>query len=230
MSVRFNGSTDTLKRTTSSPSTGSNAFTVMVWVKLISDRNDYSTVISIGPTDPSVCIVQTDTDGTSLIAYVSGSTHSTTGVLVVGTWAHVTITHAAAGGTYTVYLNGVSIGTFADFGALSTVLVEFGNDAFTEWADAEFRGGRAWTAELTALEILSELASTTVVKTASLFADWDMANNAAAGTDRNGGAAPLTAANLSDGASDPTIYSGGGGSTFPPVPRPLTSMSTLITM
>lgn len=230
MSVRFNGSTDTLKRTATSPSTGTNAFTAMVWMKLISDRNDYSTAISIGPTDPNVCIVQTDTDGTSLIAYVGGSTRSTTGALVVGTWAHIAITHAAAGGTYNVYKDAILIATFTDFTALSTALIEFGNDAFSEWADAEFRGGRAWTTDLTILEIAAEMASTTVVKTASLFADWDMANNAAAGTDRNGGAAPLTATNLSDGASDPTIYGGGAVDPFPVIPKRPSSMPTLVTM
>lgn len=180
----------------------------MVWVKAITDRNDYSTVFALGTTDPTVCTVQTDADGTTLTVYAIGTQRLASASLVVGTWAHICITRSA-GGAYTLYKDGASILTFTEGTALVGTCVEFGADSqigFTEWVDGEFRGGRAWTVELTSGEVAAEKASATVVKTANLFADWDMATAAAAGTDRNGSAAPLTAANLSDGASDPSIY------------------------
>lgn len=226
MSVRVNASGDLIIRSASGPNvTITDAYTFMVWVKVISDRNDYGAVIAIG--DTSAYVIGPGADGLSLIFYNNSSETDSGQDLVVGTWHHIAFTHPAVSGICRVYLDGVEVISNTNFNAITGSKFQFGNDDFTEWMDAEFRGGRSWQAELTITEVNSERASATPVK-AGGWAHWELDNTSTGGDDTTGNARPLTLTNLSNGASDPSIYA--PASSFPPVPKPFTSMHTLVAM
>ena len=71
---------------------------------------------------------------------------------------------------------------------------------------------RIWQTDLTDGELALEKASTVVVKTASLWANYPMTNASTAATDISGNSRDLTASGSpADGNDDPPGQSGGGG-------------------
>jgi hypothetical protein len=205
MSIRINSGSDSLKRTISCPAIGNNPFTVMVWVKLITNVSAYATIFEVGDTYPESAVLRTGIDGLNLNMFASGMNISGSVPLTLGAWAYVGITRAS-GGAYVLWKDGANIASFGDFGAVTGTTIQFGNNPFNEYIDAEFRGARAWSKALTEEEIALEMASDIVVETDSLFGDWDMEDDASAGVDRSINENHLIAVSISNGESEPSIY------------------------
>jgi len=220
MSIRIDSSSDVFSRSlwATAGNTTSNPWTIMGWVKLINDRNTNSSVWGLG-SGSSDYVVQTDVDGTTLNFYDGGAYDSETFALTVGTWYHIAVTRNTSSGAMSVYVDGTLRISNSNFNALSGILWTLGADSFTtaEWADAEFCDWRIWQAELTSSEVTTEKGSTTPVK-ASPYVVYRLSSAATAATDTSGNARSATVSGLSDGASEPTIY-GGGGATGGPFPH-----------
>ena len=110
MSVRFNGTSDTLRATMTALTVSTGSIQVLFWAKLISDLNAESDLVTIGdqvnPTSANRVGLTTDTDGLDLLGWPGGSGPLT---LATGTWYGFVLGRELAT-TYHVYS-----GTTADF-------------------------------------------------------------------------------------------------------------------
>lgn len=148
MSVRSNGSGDNLVATL--PAVPSGAFSLGVWVKLISDRNTYSNIVSFqnASVPAGVFNCTTDVDGTTVSYYNSQTGAYNTGgpSLSIGTWYWVVVSRDGSDTvSVRVFDDSTSTtptGSFTDASetlgsTLDTIVV--GETTSGEWADAEFR-------------------------------------------------------------------------------------------
>lgn len=204
MSIRFDNESDSLKRIISSPGSGTDPFTVLVWVKLVSNVSNYATLIDVGDTYPESAVLRTGANGLDLNIFSSGMNVSGSDPLVVGVWAYIGLVRDA--GSYIIYKDAVDIGDQADFGPVTGTTIQFGNNPFGEFSDVEMRGARAWTKALTPEQIALEMTSQTAVEMDGLFGDWDMEDDDTAGEDRSGNNNDLIAVGITAGSSDPEIY------------------------
>lgn len=201
MSIRFDASTDLAKRILTAPTYSAAAITFMCWIKIINDRNDYGTVVFFGGS-PNNMGIQLFSDGTTLMFW-DNTSEFTGSALTVGVWYHITWTKSSSG-VHKVYLNGVLDITTTNNGSVSNAEFSFGNDAITEWVDAELDYPRIWQAELTSTEVVSEYGSATPVKSTP-WAYYDWSSSTGAATDSSGNSRDLTLTTISSGASRPTF-------------------------
>jgi hypothetical protein len=150
MAIRFDASGDSLSRTRLA-----GAKTVMAWIYIATDRNDYTAFFGLGDNE----IVATTTTGTTLLHY-DGAAERTGTNLVTGTWYHLAYASAGddIGNGFTVYLNGVSDITSAGRGGTGTgTNMYLGNDAYSEWLNGRIAHVKIWNAQLTQAEIQQEM-------------------------------------------------------------------------
>jgi hypothetical protein len=204
MSILFDSGTDRARRTVSAPNYGSSdAYTFMVWFKLISNRGDYSTVFAFGTASPLHMVVQTSSDGLTLVFW-NGGAEVGSFLLTVGVWYHIAYVHDASGNV-TIYVDGVSRITDTGVGSPSGTAIQFGNDeVYNEYANCEMDYPRCWQAALTGTEVNTDKASNVPVK-ASPWAYWDWSSATGAGTDQSGNGRDLALTGITDGSSRPTI-------------------------
>lgn len=223
MAARSDAATDRVS-VASAPST--STITVGGWVKIVNDRNDFSTFMRLYSAGGGTAItIGTKTDGTTPFVF---SPLNSTGVaaagMTVGTWTYIAYTLGAAGavaifagttpGSLTKTTGTVAANGTADHLAL------FGREPAdgTEWLDGSIAYWRIWTAVLSDSEIAAESQSATPVRTSGLWASWAFA--AAALTDGSGNGRNLAAGTTSlTSDTDPTLSTGVTGTGAATAPK-----------
>ena len=186
MAVSLDAAADAVLSTASLPS--ATAYTACGWFVLSTDRNDYSCLIALdnntgGGSSTGYINVQTDIDGTSLVAYTDsptgpGYSMASIATLSVGTPFFVAVTAAGTGAAdVKVYYRTESQNSFSS-GSLNGVTftpaqIVFGNSQFTN----TFWNGRIWNAKvwdraLSASELLVESYYRRVMFPASINRHW----------------------------------------------------------
>ena len=102
MAETFNGNVANYTQKAISFSAGKG--TVMAWVRIATDRNDYSTFFQCNNVDNQQFVLQTGADGTTLSCYIYNNT-VTGSNLTAAVWYHLTLTWD--GTSARVYVNGV---------------------------------------------------------------------------------------------------------------------------
>lgn len=176
VAIRFSASSHSL--TVAAPPDGD--FTIMAWVLIVVDRNDYSSFFTIGTSiSTGFRYLGTDADGTTLLldaGYITGTGAS----LNVGQWYHVAMVEDGAGNTVIAYLNGVAnIGPLTQTAARQTNTLYAGNNAFSEFLNGRVAYVKAWTAILTESEIQVEMQTIAPRRTANLWGWWPLFPGAA---------------------------------------------------
>ena len=154
MAIRFDGTgADNLNRAISfSADTG----TIMAWIRIVTDRNAFTSFFNPRQTANQEVLIQTDATGT-LLGLWQANVMTTGTNLTVGQWYHLAISNSAS--ACTVYLDGVQDITRAHAaGAVNWTQVYFGTNAL---ATSEALNGnigviKAWNATLTLAEINAE--------------------------------------------------------------------------
>jgi hypothetical protein len=152
MAIRCDASGDSLSRARLA-----GAKTVMAWIYLAADRNDYTVFFGLGSNE----LIGTGSDGTTLIHY-DGAVERTSSNLATGTWYHLAYVSAgdAISNGFTVYLNGVSsITTGGRSGTSAGTNMYLGNDEYSEWLNGRLAHIKVWSAALTQTEVQQEMYS-----------------------------------------------------------------------
>jgi hypothetical protein len=167
MALRFDASGDVLSRTTSLPAI--NAFTIMAWAMIVTDRNNYSTFMGLGDTSGGEeILLQTDTDGTTFNLW-NGIADNTGSALSVGAWNHLAVTCSGTGANGLLgYLNGVVDITTTASGLVASQTMRFGNSAVSEFLNGTLGAIKVYGAVLTAAEIATEMRSYVPVRWTNL--------------------------------------------------------------
>lgn len=188
--LRIDALGDALKLAT--PQSSPTSITMLGWVKLGVDRNDYSCVFGI----ENAALTQwneliTDADGTTLAVYDHGARQATVGTLVVGTWHKVAL--VITSGAFAAYFGtagtpGVSkvTGSISNL-SLAPAAQHVGSTGVDEWLNGAFSGVRVWDAALSDAEVAAEFTAETAVRTANLYSD-RLPRTITAGTELSAGA------------------------------------------
>jgi hypothetical protein len=176
MAVRMDASTDALTRTTGLPSI--TAYTLMMWMQIVVDRNAYSTLFCFGDTSTgnNFWNLSTNADGVTL-AVSNGSVEMLGSAFTAGAagWAHLAHTVSGTGASAGLtYVNGVLAVTSAGNAAITGVNLWVGNNALGEWSNAKYGAIKVYGAALTVGEIKDEMRSYLPVRTANLTSSHPM--------------------------------------------------------
>jgi len=150
MAIRFNASGESLSR-----SRLAGAKTVMAWIYISTDRNDYTAFFGMGSNE----IVATTGTGTTLLFY-DGSIETTGTNLTAGTWYHLAYSSQGDGinDDWAVYLNGATDMSATGRSLASTgTNMYLGNDEYGEWLNGRLAHVKIWNAQLTQAEIQQEM-------------------------------------------------------------------------
>ena len=162
MAIRFDASGDSLSRARLA-----GAKTVMAWVYITTDRNDYTVFFGLGSNE----LIGTGGDGTTLLHY-DGTMERTGSNLSTGTWFHLAYVSngdALANG-FTVYLNGAADITYTVRSLTSAgTNMYLGNDEYSEWLNGRMAHVKIWNVALTAAEIQQEMYSSRPQRFANLW-------------------------------------------------------------
>jgi len=195
--LRFNAAADTFTMPSAAVPSGSGAWTVATWVRLVNDRNDVTTIWSLdGLFSSSWHSLQCDSSGTSLRLYETGTTVTTIATLTVGTWYYVVV-RKSAGGTIKTYI-GDEAGGALTTGSGSVTNITYsgdgyvGGNAYSEFLDGRMWGMRVWDAELSDAEVDAEFTASTAARTSNLRAQWLLDNLTVPGDDTSGNNRDLT--------------------------------------
>jgi len=175
MAVRFNGSSESLSRTTNLIDYTS-AYTMMCWAYISTDTNTQTTILSTSDGSlNSFDLVGHDTDGTSVRLTSrtgGGGPSNTSGTSVTaGTWQHYTLRRNSAT-SVEVLLNGISeTSNTINAGTRPSPTIQFiGRQVAVTTVPLNGRvsANKEWSVALTDEEILSEMNSTRPVRLANL--------------------------------------------------------------
>lgn len=203
MAIRFDAATDRLTTTTNLPAAG--VYTVLCWVRIVNDRNDYSNAIHIQGSFGRKVALAFDSDGATLRALddeLAGPTSGT--ALTVGAWYATAATVNTAtcnlywGTSASGLSNNTDTGFVPDTSAGATMYL--GSNPFDFWLDGELANVKVYDAALSQAEIETELASYTVTRTANLLHCYSFQGGAL--TDSSGNGNTLTAGSTSTTAVD----------------------------
>jgi len=162
MAIRFDASGDSLSRARLA-----GAKTVMAWVYITTDRNDYTVFFGLGSNE----LIGTGGDGTTLLHY-DGTMERTGSNLSTGTWFHLAYVSNGddlANG-FTVYLNGAADITYTVRSLTSAgTNMYLGNDEYSEWLNGRMAHVKIWNVALTAAEIQQEMYSSRPQRFANLW-------------------------------------------------------------
>lgn len=152
MAIRWDGSTDLYD--VGSTGLDGDSSTIMMWVRLVSDRNARGTFAAFGSGGSWTFGV--GSNGTSL-TIVSNSADNLGSDLPIGIWNHVAIVSSA--GSRTIYLNGVRDVLVASGASVSTSNFRLGNNGNSEWLDGALAACKCFTSVLSQAEIQEEMRS-----------------------------------------------------------------------
>lgn len=200
MSIRFAQATDQVSR--ASPPSVAAGFTLLGWVRLRVDRDDFQTLGRVSSGGSTVATWATDIDGTSGPNYFTGGgeVRNSTG-LAVDAWRKVAI--ACTGTTGKAYAQVPGGATELDSGTVSSgvgdLLALGGRGAAdtSEWLNGTLAYVRVFASELTQTQIEAEWASPVAV--APAWADWPLTADL---LDVSGNGRHLTAGATSGGFED----------------------------
>lgn len=170
MSVRFDGSTDALSRTTNLPSITS--FTMMGWFYFSADRNTIVNTLAFGQSSGGgyYQLYWDQTGSGSVLGTWNGAASSSgTTSLSLSTWYHLAMTvSGTAAGNFLVYLNGALEITAAGRDIPTAGKLWVGNDNDSEWLNGRVAAVKIYDAVLTAAEIAQEMRQIQPVRFANL--------------------------------------------------------------
>jgi len=181
MAVRFTGDGQQPSVTLGASLEG--GFTFAGWVYIVTDRNDYSTVmcLSDGSTSEWV-LLQTDASGTNLRPDVSDAANGSSTALSTGTWYFVCLTFDGNVATwYSAELADPSLttrsSTSSSAGETGIDTLQFGESIYgTEWWNGRIEGFKLWDVVLNSSEREAERAQLDPVKTSDLVGSWRLAS------------------------------------------------------
>ena len=220
MAIRFNASGESLSR-----SRLAGAKTVMAWIYISTDRNDYTGFFGLGSTE----VVATTGTGTTILFY-DGSIERTGTNLTAATWYH--LAYSSQGDTinddWAVYLNGATdISHTGRSLASAGTNMYLGNDEFDEWLNGRLAHVKIWNAQLTQAEIQQEMYTIRPQRYANLWCWMPMIETASSRDNEWSGSGNTWTENgtLSDEDGPPIswgvapwvvpfVATGGGGTTY----------------
>jgi len=206
MSLRIAQSSDQVTR--ASPPSVAAGFTLLGWVRVRVDRDDFSTIGRISSGGGTIATWATETDGTSGPNYFTGggSVSNSTG-LPVDAWRKVAI--SCTGTTAKSYVQDPGNATEVDSGTVSSAgtpdLLALGGRGAgdtSEWLNGNLAYIRLFATELTQAQIEAEWQSPTAVLSA--WADWPLSTDL---LDISGNGRHLTAGSTASGGfeDDPPV-------------------------
>ncbi|MDX2702150.1 hypothetical protein PV350_04725 [Streptomyces sp. PA03-6a] len=189
MSQRADQASDRVSYTASAPPAPATAFTATFWARLRVDLDTFSTMLRLhSSSGGSTSInIATGSSGTTPVVVSPGNTSGIIGTdsLAVDTWRMLAVTVAGTGATdgkiYTKTIGGstnVATGQVSG-GGTPDGLTLFGRSAGDagEWFNGGLAYVRVWSAVLSQAEIEAEWASTTIVRTSGVWANWPLLTN-----------------------------------------------------
>ena len=204
------GSASGYSRSGSLIGSGTTAYTVAFWVKVTTDRNNFSCMVGVDDAGSNYVFVGNNSDGTTFRPDSLASGGINTGVsMTVGTWYYCALTFATASGTaYIASLGGGSLAATgpSTFTALAGTLTTYiGTNGFGDFLTGELAYVRVWAAVLNSTELEAERNSTTPVRTSNLTAHYKF--DSASTTDDSGNGNTLTAIGTPGSGTSPTLTS-----------------------
>jgi hypothetical protein len=167
-----------------------SGLSMIVWVKIVVDRDDFSTICRFHQSSGgnTAITLGMKANGTQPALFSPGNTGGILGTdLVAGTWTCIGFAVNASGvgalyrgttpGTLTKVTGTVPISQTPDG---MTFFGRSPSDA-TEWLNGSLAYARAWAGQLSDAEMAAESASVTAVKTSGLFDHWAYAGAALTG-------------------------------------------------
>jgi hypothetical protein len=223
LAARSDAATDRVSLA-SAPAVASG-LSMIVWVKIVVDRDDFSTICRFHQSSGgnTAITLGMKSNGTQPALFSPGNTGGVTGTdLVVGTWTCVGFAVNASGvgalyrgttpGTLTKFTGTVPISQTPDG---MTFFGRSPSDA-TEWLNGSLAYARAWAGQLSDAEMAAESASATAVKTSGLFDHWAYAAAALTGVNGHTLSAGTTALSADTDPVLGTDINGTGALTAPP--------------
>ncbi|MGW4670080.1 LamG-like jellyroll fold domain-containing protein [Streptomyces sp. NPDC004324] len=198
MSTRFDAASDRISFAGTMFAVGSG-FTITAWayVSVDTDANASFARLHASSGGSTITTWATGSDGLSGPNYFTGGgSVSNATNMAVGAWRKIAI--SCSGTTGRSYVATIGGSTEADSGTVGVGTpdgITLGGRApadSSEWFNGRLAYVRVWTAELSQVQIESEWASATPVRTANLWADWPLTNSADL-TDHSGAGRNLTA-------------------------------------
>lgn len=210
MSVRFDSSTDTLRRALSGfGNIGTTGFTACWFVRVRADRNTFSCPFAID-NGTAYILIETEDDGLNM--YLMGSTGTILlGATTIDTWYFQALTYDNASFADAYQAEATATGALP--AAVNLVTNNFtpnqyfvsGSHFGGEWLDGNVCGLRIWRNRLTPAELEAERRQIAPVRTADLYAFYplldsttrlsDLSGNGNALTNLSGTPSPSTEAN-----------------------------------
>lgn len=156
------------------------------WVKITTDRNDYSGVFAFehGGHSDYYAEAITDSNGTTLVVYDNAAIQATFGSLTVNTWYFWGM-KVGASGALTAYLGTEGLGSLTKVtgtvdtgGTFDQTTIAATNFASTEYLIGNMAQVRAWNDLLSDAEFYNEKISATLVKTTNVLGWWELTSSA----------------------------------------------------
>lgn len=155
MAVRFDAESDGYQAAHSG-----TTYTALCWVRLVSDRNAFSTIFDVSTSTSSFMQFGTNADGVTLGVHTHNGGEDV-GTLVVGSWFRVAVVCNA--GTITCYM-GAETGALAASlsvtpGSYTPTTLRIGKSVWSgEFADCRIASFKMWSTALTAAQLELEFA------------------------------------------------------------------------
>jgi hypothetical protein len=171
VAVRFTADGQDLTRSLSLGSL--SAFTMACWAKISTDRNSFTTIINVDG-GSNEWVVQTTSDGTTLLATDGNTTTTPNIALTAGVWYYIALTMSS--GTATLYVrahnaSSFTTGTGTFTSPISVTTLRLGESVYTaEWLNGCIAAVKIWSAALTAAELGNEMWTYVPHRTTSLAA------------------------------------------------------------
>lgn len=177
MSSRLNASGEKLSASTNLPSSPRGTTLCGIFY-MVTDRNNYTCLLSLGADADNNVFLETDVNGTSLVCYIYNSgAYVATSILSMSTatWYFIAMTVSSAGAVNAYYANLTTASSLTKVACSGTVgtwtpaHIMYGESEFTgEWFNGRISGMRAWTTELTQAQLEGEMWFTLAQHTTSL--------------------------------------------------------------
>lgn len=206
MSVRFDASTDGY--TCAVTGLDGTDFTMMGWVKLVTDTNAWTSFFG-ADTGSTWTMAMANADGTSMV-WTTSAANVTGPSMTVDVWYFFACVFSTAG-TDTLYwadADDVSLTTATAAsltGVETTMTWHIGNNVSSEFLNGECAAVKVWTAALSAGDVEAERFTWQPVRTANLWANWSFEAGAQTADDSGNGHTLTAAGTPVAGASEPPL-------------------------
>lgn len=199
MAVRFDAHADRLLY--SGTPASMSAYTFACWLRITTDRNNYSNVFAVETNGLGTewNELMTDSDGTTLTVQDhagGGSTAINLGALTVGTWYFAAFSVGTSGAGVGYLASASASGLTRTTGTVAVMTTHhhctIGSTDFSEFFNGRITGARLWDAVLSDADIEQERWRTKPVRRANLRAWWPLQDSAGKLVDRSGNGRALT--------------------------------------